>query len=90
MATNKQANTLFTPHKIVNISSNAPWCVITLLPTLYNTPCFASQKRLFCTAKVPILQRKTTAFATPNNYDYFFLLFILQNQIIVVSSLNNK
>jgi hypothetical protein len=39
---------------------------------------------------VPILQRKTTAFATPNNYDYFFLLFILQNQIIVVSSLNNK
>ena len=79
MATNKQANTLFTPHKIVNISPNAPCCVITLLPTLYNTPCFALQKCLFYTVKVPILQRKTTAFAKPNNLVLFRDVLSLQN-----------
>jgi hypothetical protein len=38
------------------------------------------QKRLFYTAKVPILQRKTGAFAKPNNCNDFSYVFSLQNK----------
>ena len=46
----------------------------------YNIGTFALLKRLFCTAKAPILQRKTAAFAMPNNCFRFLHVFSLQSK----------
>ena len=47
---------------------------------LYKTYCFAFQKRLFCTVKAALLERKTAAFAMPNRNYRFSLELSLQRQ----------
>jgi len=62
---------LFVHQKNVNISQYSLNAVIVRATTLCNTPCFALQKYLFCSVKVPILQRKTGAFRTQNKQKYY-------------------
>ena len=63
----KTKSKLFQHRNDVNIFSNRLNRVTFYISTLCNTHCLALQKRLFCTPKVPILQRKTGTIATPNS-----------------------
>jgi len=55
------------------------------------TYCFAFQKRLFCTVKAYVLQRKTAAFTMPKRSYHFLRELSLQNQgCFSVSDLSGK
>ena len=64
----KTKSKYFQHRNDVNIFSNRLNRVTFYISTLCNTHCFAMQKRLFCTPKVPILQRKTGTIATQNRH----------------------
>ena len=46
--------------------------------------CFAFQKRLFCTVKVALLQRKTGTIAKPKYYYRFLLVFFFTNKRVAL------
>ena len=57
----------------------------------YKTYCFAFQKRLFCTVKAAVLQRKRAAFASSKRSYHFLRELSLQKQgCFSVSDLSGK
>ena len=66
--------------KSVNIFYKEIYRVTISLSMRCKTYCFAFQKRLFCTVKAQVLQRKRAAFAMPKRSYHFLRELSLQNQ----------